>query len=104
MQEVNTMKTNGKVEPEDGEDKEMLTKKGSPAWLASSPEPINTGVCLPENFQILQQTISHVGHGMVLFWRRWQISSGVKLPSVMRKNKIYNDEYYFPTTPPASAA
>jgi hypothetical protein len=27
-----------------------------------------------------------------------------KLPSVMRKNKIYNDEYYFPTTPPASAA
>jgi hypothetical protein len=27
-----------------------------------------------------------------------------KLPSVMRKNKIYNDEYYFPTTPPASTA
>jgi hypothetical protein len=42
----------------------MLTKKGSLAWLASSPDPNNTGVCLPENFQILQQTISQVGHGM----------------------------------------
>lgn len=78
MQEVDTMKTNGKVEWEDGEDKEMLTKKRSPAWLASSPDPNNTGVCLPENFRILQETISQVGHGMVLFWRRRQISSGVK--------------------------
>jgi hypothetical protein len=46
--------------------RKMLTKKGSPAWLASSPDPNNKGVCLPENFRILQQTISQTWHGSVL--------------------------------------